>query len=353
MTKPPRAGFTLIELLVVIAIIAILIGILLPSLAGARASARALKAAASGRSTVQGVTIYTVNDRYFPASYLYPDSPTGTTWQLKDQVEENPVPANGYLHWSQYLFDSGGMSAEGFQNPAVPRGGAPATNPGQNTNDWEEGQVNATSGRAGADSPLDRQVKRMGFTGNGAIFPRNKFNTTEQRQNQFVNPSMIDGEPGGGAKTILVTEWAFNKSWNEIGDGSSGGWVSKAHRAITPFFGLSNGADPYGEINTPGVARFYYPKTTEEYIVAAGDIAPFQVTATNVSQLSLVGRSHPGGNDKRVGGTAVMGFVDGHVEQMSVHDSVRKRLWGERFYSITGYNKVVKGWGPNGDKSAD
>ncbi len=351
MTKPTRAGFTLIELLVVIAIIAILIGILLPSLAGARASARALKAAANARSVVQGVTIYTVNEKFFPASYLYPDSPEGTTWRLKDQLEENPVPANGYLHWTQYLYDSGNTTAEGFQNPAVPRGGAPATNPGRNTDDWEDGQVNATGGRAGADQPLDRQVKRIGFAGNGAIFPRNKFSSTEQRQNQFVNPSIVDGEPGGGAKTILVSEWGFNKSWNELGDGSSGGWVSKSHRALTPFFALASGADPYSEVNTPGVARFYYPRTTD--IVGAAEIAPFQITATNISQLNLVGRSHPGGNDKKTGGTAVMGFVDGHVEQMSVQDSIRKRLWGERFYSITGYNKIKTGWGANGTKTPD
>jgi prepilin-type N-terminal cleavage/methylation domain-containing protein/prepilin-type processing-associated H-X9-DG protein len=351
MTKKSRTGFTLIELLVVIAIIALLIGILLPSLAGARNSARALKAAANARSVAQGVTVYTINEKYYPASYLYPDTPDGTSWKLKDQLEENPTPANGYLHWSQFLFDGGNSPAEGFQNPAVPNGGAPATNPGHNTNDWESGQVNATSGTAGSDQPVDRQVKRMGFTGNGAIFPRNKFTTTEQRQNQFVNPSTVDGAAGGGSKTILISEWSYNKSWNELGIGSSGGWVSKSHRAINPFFGVSAGADPYGEIDSGGIPRFYYPKTTE--IVALTEIQPFQIDATNISQLNLVGRSHPGGSDKKSGGTAVMGFCDGHVETMSVQDSIRKRLWGDRFYSITGYNKLRPGFGPNGDKNPD
>jgi prepilin-type processing-associated H-X9-DG protein len=166
-----------------------------------------------------------------------------------------------------------------------------------------------------------------------------------------VNPSTVDGSAGGGSKTILISEWAYNRSWNEIGVGSSSGWVSKSHRAITPFFGVSSGADPYGEPNSGNVARFCYPKTGE--IVAQKDISPFQMDATNVTQLNLVGRSHPGGADKKTGGTAVMGFCDGHVEQMSVQDSIRKRLWGDRFYSLTGYNKIKAGWGLNGDKNAD
>ena len=59
----------------------------------------------------------------------------------------------------------------------------------------------------------------------------------------------------------------------------------------------------------------------------------------NASTLNAVGRTHPGGN-KRDGGTAEFSFCDGHVEQMTVIDSIKKQLWGDRVYSITGNNRV-------------
>jgi hypothetical protein len=35
-------------------------------------------------------------------------------------------------------------------------------------------------------------------------------------------------------------------------------------------------------------------------------------------------------------------FVDGHVERLTVQDSVSKRLWGENFYSLTGGKTEVR-----------
>jgi hypothetical protein len=32
--------------------------------------------------------------------------------------------------------------------------------------------------------------------------------------------------------------------------------------------------------------------------------------------------------------------VDGHIERMNVLQSIRKRLWGDRYYSLSGANKV-------------
>jgi prepilin-type N-terminal cleavage/methylation domain-containing protein/prepilin-type processing-associated H-X9-DG protein len=344
-----RSGFTLIELLVVIAIIALLISILLPALGGARASGRAMKSASNCRSIVQGITVYTVTDRYFPASYLYPSTPDGSDWKMEDQVENHPQPGNGYLHWSYQLFDSGGVPEDAFKNPAAARGGSPATNPGSDTAHWEDGQVNGAGGGPGSVTPLDRQVKRMGYTGNAALFPRNKFNSAGQRKNVFVNPANVEASIGGGSQTILVTEFIDTGSWNTIASGSSGGWESKSHRSITPFYGISTGSDPYSEPNT-GSDRFYYPTTRA--ILPTGSVPPLMMDNPSISTLNAVGRSHPGGSGKTEG-TAQFAFVDGHVVQMNVKDTIRKRLWGDRFYSISGNNRVKKGWGPNGGTDPD
>ena len=62
------------------------------------------------------------------------------------------------------------------------------------------------------------------------------------------------------------------------------------------------------------------------------------IDETSPTTLNAVGRHHPG-KDKK-GGTANFCFVDGHVEQMTVLQSLQQRKWGDRFYSITGENRV-------------
>ncbi len=345
-----QGGFTLIELLVVIAIIALLIGLLLPGLQGARASARAMKSASNARQVAQAVTIYTVAEKYFPASYLYPKDPITTEWRLQDQVENHPTPGNGYLHWSQFLFDTGSLPEEAFKNPAALHGGAPATNPGGNSDNWETGQVNGTGGGPGSPQPEDRQVKRMGYTGNAAIFPRNKFNGSGPRKNIFVNPAVVDGSQVGPSKTILISEFISTGDWNVIGASAGGGFESKSHRAIAPFLGISSGSDVYNE--PPGGPRFYYPTTSA--IKPVNEIPAFAIDTPNLSLLNCLGRSHPGkGGDRREGGSGTYAFCDGHAEQMHVKDTLRKRLWGDAFYSLSGDNKIKKGWGPNGGTNPD
>jgi prepilin-type N-terminal cleavage/methylation domain-containing protein len=187
--KDGRTGFTLVELLVVISIIALLIGILLPTLQGARASAYQSTAAANARSVVQALFTYETENRTFPLAYYYASQTRGLYWQEEEQ-RLGGDDSKGYIHWSYLLTDSDGTPPEAFQNPAVLNGGAPATNPGPDRENWEPGQVNG-AGQAYAPEPEDRQVKRVGFTINGAIVPRNKLVRTEIRHNQFVKSSSI------------------------------------------------------------------------------------------------------------------------------------------------------------------
>ncbi|MCC6676467.1 MAG: prepilin-type N-terminal cleavage/methylation domain-containing protein [Phycisphaerales bacterium] len=340
------SGFTLIELLVVIAIIALLVGILLPSLGAARNSARAMKCGASMRSVAQAVTGYTIENNFFPPAYVYGAEQTGGKWLMKDQLDRNPTPSNGYIHWSWSLFggddSGGGLPEAAFTCPSLPRGGAPRTNPGSKRDDWEDDQVSDAGPYSSSAYPRDRQVARIAFTGNAAVFPRNKFNGGSVRKNQLVNPSWIDGSGRGASGTILATEFIYNQNWSCLTDPDvSGDRVIKSHRAITPFVGRSTGYDVYSEPLGGSFARFAYPKLDdiakkEEIVGATGLISGSQKTALNA-----VGRQHPNTSGP-YGGTANFVFVDGHVENMTVVDSVKKKKWGERFYSITGSNTVFE-----------
>lgn len=340
-----RRAFTLIELLVVIAIIALLIGLLLPSLAKARAEARAVRCMAGARSVTQAVQGYIVDTKMvYPPSYVYADGPESSSWRMADQQRSNPVPAHGYLHWSQFLLNSGSTSNDAFASPVLANKGAPRANPGPNADDWEDGQSDDNGGTRGAPStfPKDRQVTRIGFTGNAAIFGRNKFyESGGERKNRMVNDAWIQN-PG---RMILVTEFGDANGYKTLSEtSSSGSVVIKSHRPVMPFWGYSTSGWVYGEQDGTVNAPFRY--VTRDEILPMADLNASDSTGQFVSQdnsgacdLNVVGRKHPGG-DKYMGGQTMFSMVDGHVERMTLVESLEKRLWGDRIYSLTGDNRV-------------
>ncbi len=313
-----RRAFTLIELLVVVAVIALLIGILLPALSSARKEAWSASAAGNLRSIAQAVTAYTASTDEFPPAYVYGADTFSDIWRIEDQQDTNPNPQNGYIHWSYYLVDE--ANPEAFSSPAVLSGGAPRTNPGPNPEDWEPGQNNDLGNSTASETPEDRQVKRIAFTGNAAIFPRNKFNISAARQNRLVKAARVKG----AARTILATEFAEGPSWETLRQPTSG--VIKSHRPVTPFLDLGFGNNIYSSPPNSAVARFVYP--TVESIYDDDNLGSNMIEDANTT-LNAIGRHHPGG-------TANFSFVDGHVERMTVKESVIRRLWGTEFYSLTG-----------------
>jgi len=351
--ETPRCGgraFTLIELLVVIAIIAVLIGILLPSLGKAREQARTLKCAVNTRTIATGVNTYAAQYRVLPASYLYPKTKTGTDWAIEDNYYNAPHD-NGYVHWSYFLIaEGGGVPEDAFRCPTAPNGGAPRTNPGTDAADretWQQGDP---------DDPnlIDRQAKRMAYTGNAAIFPRNKFTTQDpdnERVDRFVQESWIDGSTFGPSRVILATEFAPGENWRAVSTATvdQGRGISKSHRSINPFLSDSSTPDdPYSETNRlyPGdPPRFRYPS------IKRGEVELTQVDpklygatgaiANGSPLINAVGRHHAGA-DRAYGGNANYVFMDGHTESLNIRQTLERNLWGDKFYSLSGYGTGVK-----------
>jgi len=333
-------GFTLVELLVVVAVIALLIGILLPALGGARAQARALTVMNNLRSVSVGVNAYAASSQLFPPSYVYGSKTSGGGWKLEDQQKSNPHPENGYIHWSSAVIGEDSQDSEAFESPVVTNGGAPRTNPGANAKDWELGwQVDDNSNSTPQATPTDRQAPRVAYTGNAAIFPRNKFNAIKYegatRENILVNPAWIQGP----SRIILATEFLDVDDWQSLQSSSDGDKLAcKSHRPITPFLGRGAG-DPYKEPTTGTKPKFAYPAESE--ILELSQLGTKMFDKSN-HDLNAIGRYHPGGNTID-GGTTHFVFVDGHVEKLLLKDTIAKKLWGERFYSLSGTNKGVVG----------
>jgi prepilin-type N-terminal cleavage/methylation domain-containing protein/prepilin-type processing-associated H-X9-DG protein len=344
------SAFTLIELLVVIAIIAVLIGILLPSLGKAREQARSLKCAVNTRTIATGVNTYASQYRVLPASYFYPTTRTGTEWRLEDNYYNAPHD-NGYVHWSYFLIaEGGGVPEDAFRCPTVSKGGAPRTNPGTDDADreaWQQGDPNDPT-------LIDRQAKRIAYTGNAAIFPRNKFTSQDpanERVDRFVNQAWVDASIFGPSKVILATEFAPGDDWRAISTATAdqGMGISKSHRSINPFLADSSTPDdPYSELNrlyAGDPPRWRYPSIKAgELELTKVDPKSFGATgaiANGAPLINAVGRHHPGG-DRAYGGNANFVFLDGHTETMTVRQTIEKNLWGDKFYSLSGYGTGVK-----------
>ena len=336
-----RNGFTLIELMVVIAIIALLIAILLPSLQAARAHTKAVVCSSNLHHVSLAMANYLFGSKgTYPVSYAYPDNVEGQ-WSAKDQNEGKPF---GYVHWSNFLYDSGEVNDKAFECPLYEHGGAPRTNPGRQADDWEGGQVDQ-NGDGTLNDLADKQAPRISYVANAAIIPRNKFTSSLSggpRVNVFVRESSMK-YPGS---TILMTE--FLNNWKALGVQRGNGVESKAHRPINPFFHVGSGYDEYKA--PPTAPGFIYGTASDQETYGLLPLADVRDKTnildytSGVSQINAVGRHHPTPDSvyaKKYGGSANFLYCDGHAEPMTALSSVAKRQWGDRYYSISGENQVM------------
>ncbi len=322
-----RRAFTLIELLVVVAIIALLISILLPSLGAARKQARAVKCAANLHSVGQAFQIYLAeNKAAYPPSYIYASDGSGG-YDFNNQPNDHPF---GYLHWSWSLFNRGAAKWDAFMCPEMSRGGNPRTNPGGDTTNWENGQANQLG--QGPPSPLeDKQAPRIAYTTNAAVVPRNKF-TTLMSGGPRINKCVQERDLVSPRGVILATE--FSRNWFVATTAQTTGLI-KSHRPVCAFYSYSGGTNEY--VAPPSGGFHYGPQSTPDYgLRPLADIEKSQVGLfdTDTPEINLVGRHHPGGD--KYGGTANFLYIDGHVARTTVLDTMNKREWGNKYYSLSG-----------------
>ncbi len=344
-TCQSRGAFTLIELLVVVAIIALLIAILLPSLHAAREQTKQTVCGTNLRAVGQGLATYTTEQNSYPHSYIYDPMTLTANQQAPD------FASNGYLHWSWNIYNlkhsnSGqnlatnakdmGSLEKAFQCPSLNKGGVPPTNPGPDNLD--EGQTPETPG------VVDRQARRLAYTANEALIPKNKFVAGFQgaiRRYRYVKPDGIRSSGG----TILATE--FIPDWKVVSGGSNtdGQTVCKSHRPVHGFRGVN------GELDAEDIPLGVNPAPLTRVVATDIDTNP-QVGAASQTRLDWLGRNH----GRRSSRTTNFLYADTHVENKKIEKTVPslvngqirgKGEWGQQFYSLERGEVFLPGQGPN------
>lgn len=323
-----RRAFAVTDALVLVACLCVLFVLLVPLHTRARRADNADLVAGNLAEAHKALTVYSQQQAdYLPPTAVLGSAPTGIAWTIAGQSDPSAT-FNGYVHWSGMLTALSLAQPRIFTSPVVPRGGAPAPNPGPQATDWEPGQLNVSGASAPSATPDDRQSARTPFVPNGALMPRNNLATSpgSPRFSRLVKLPQVD-DP---SNVVLLTEFAAlsgNRPWDTVLDSSS---VSKTNRPVTPFIGVSTGTNVFQEPDSATLARFTLPPLSA--------IRPDTQLGTDLlndqsSTLNAIARHHPGGTSNFV-------MCDGSARRATVKESVQRAWWGKRFYSITGNNTL-------------
>ena len=136
----------------------------------------------------------------------------------------------------------------------------------------------------------------------------------------------------------MATE--FNDNWEAIGVSKGNGVLSKSHRPINPFYNITGGWNEYKlKENRDGFKYHDVDKTilTQE---ERDNNPDGLIDGSKGGEINAVGRHHPGG-DKLYGGHANFLYADGHVEDKTVRETYENQEWGDKYYAISGRNKVI------------
>jgi prepilin-type processing-associated H-X9-DG protein len=350
--RPRRnpCAFTLIEVLVVASLIVMLMAILVPSLTRARKRTRSVVCIANLRAIGQATAEYLHdNDRAYPPAYVFPIDEHGS-WSTEEQSED---AEHGVIHWSRFILPDETTDPTLFQCPDFENGGAPRTNPGLSLEDWESGQVDGT-GNSTPKTLVDNQPPRMAYAANAAVISPNRFErymSDGPRVNMTVKEHLIRS-PG---KVILATEYI--NDWRALARDVGEGFVSLSHRPIDPFAHIESGFDEYGS-STKSEGFIYGTISDQDTygLLPARDMrgrTNLLAVDPGVSGINAVGRAHPTSDrdyDDEFGGGANFLYCDAHAEVLPILHTLRSRQWGERYYTISGKNKIVQ---PPGDRAKD
>lgn len=265
-----RRGFTLVELLVVLSIAALLMAILLPSLRGARHSARSVVCKSNLRNLMTGIGTYAA----YHADFVVP------SYNMRGVSSSRSNPLDG---WGPILHKEGIILGNDTlkQNPFV----CPNT----------ANVAGMSSMQTGADPTSPNRRGYMDWP--AVVSPTGNYSIPMPRQ--------------GYDKIIRVAYWIN-------GDNLIGRPTDRIRQGVHFTGSVGYGPDSTGAYVQAN--RFEHFKSPARLIALADGLYSGNQEATRLADLnSRIGYRHP-----RRGGTANVGFADGHADEIAGNEFPRK-----------------------------